>query len=180
MKKILLIFTVVCMSFSANAQIIKDFTLTNKPTVVTPVILKADPIIKEIISAADEGIYKISMTSSTLRRTKKVNYTGSSWSSQLTSEPGRLYNVLKIDEFSAEGNFYLNDANGEAANVRIYTTGVGGKKMTIKYTKDVKNVITINNLKITKKKPANYIITGESGAEDHITNYIFHVYRHIK
>jgi len=181
MKKALLILTVVCMSFSVKAQInpnkpIKDFVLTDKPTVLTPVFPKADPLILEMVANAEDGVYKISMASLNTYPNGKGN---SNWSTPLTSTPNKLFNVHKFDEFTIEGAFQLSDSNQGAAGVKIYTTKLGGKKMTIRYTEGAnKGLVIISNLEIKKNGNSRYIITGEAEKDGSVTSYIIHIFRY--
>ncbi|WP_432410667.1 hypothetical protein [Rasiella sp. SM2506] len=180
MKKGLLILTVVCISLSVNAQVIKDVVLKDKPKIVKLNLPNADPIIMEIINGADEGTFKISMASLTL--TKYVDtrspYVGST-SYSIVSSSNKFFSLSKYDALTAEGSFFVNGSRS-AANVRIYTTRVGGQKMTIRHTEGVNtDLITLSNLEITKKGIASYIITGDSKKDGNITNYIFNVYRHV-
>lgn len=185
MKKALLILVVLCVSFTVNAQIdpnkpIKDIILTNKPRVFKPIFPKADATIIEIINGAEEGTFKISMASLTL--TKYVDfqspYVGST-SYSIVSSSNKLFQLSKFDELTAEGSFFTNGSR-RAANVRIFTTRLGGKKMTIRHTEGVnRNLINIGNLTITKKGAASYIITGDSEKDGNITNYIFNIYRNV-
>jgi len=179
-KTRILLLIILCVSLSINAQINNTKPLKDviKPQTVTPNFPKMDATIKGIINGAAGGTFKISMASLTLTKYKDTysSYVGST-SFSTVSVSGKMTPLKKYDALSAGGAFFVNGSKRVAAEFKIYTTSLGGQKMSIRYTDGFHRGLTqIKNIYIVKKGRSRYIITGDSEKDGHITNYIFNIY----
>lgn len=178
MKNVILLITVLCVSFSSQAQIIKDAVLTNRPKPVTPVITaKADKLVLDMVQNLTDGSFNMSMAS-LKTYPNRVGY--SDYSIPLTSKPNKLFNAKKFDDLTVEGAFQLSDSKQAAAGIKIFTTKLGGKKMTILYAEGPNaGLIPISNIVIEKNGNNRYIITGNTDIDGVFTSYVVHIFRNV-
>lgn len=170
---------------SVNAQIntnkaLKNVNINKRKIPYNPVYPKMDKVIKEIIDAGAEGTFKITMASLTLTKyvDTRSKYIGST-SYSIVSSSNKFFKLRKYDELTAEGSFYV-DGTTEAANLKVFTTKLGGQKMTVRHTSGPnEGLVYLRNIKIIKKGLVNYIITGDAEKNGNTTNYIFNIYRHV-
>ena len=163
---------------------IKNATKVNSPKTLTPIYPKMDATVNDLIAGAELGIYRVAMTSLTLVM-KKHKSLENGYSTVLVNSEERMNELLKFDDLTVEFACRVKtdryQDRGEV-NIKIYTTKLGGQKMTIYATEgpDKGATVKINNVKISKKSGIGYVLTGDSENSGRTTNYIIHIYKYVQ